>query len=92
MAAEQPHLQLLQVKLDYIPNILPQTGCLAKFAFRLQRRSKWAKSAIFAIFFFHFFEYVIVLQNLIFFKFFIHLIAFIFNLLFYVFQLTYMDL
>ena len=54
MAAEQPHLQLLQVKLDYIPNILPQTGCLAKFAFRLQRRSKWAKSAIFAIFFFVF--------------------------------------
>ena len=48
--AKQPHLLLLQVKLDYIPNILPQTGCPAKFAFRLQRGTKWAKSAIFAIF------------------------------------------
>ena len=27
--AEQPHLILLQVKLDYIANILPQTGCPA---------------------------------------------------------------
>ena len=44
-SAEQPHLILLQVKLDYISNILPQAGCLAKFAFRLQRGSKWAKSA-----------------------------------------------
>ena len=34
-AAEQPHLILLQVKLDYIPNILPQTECPAKLAFRL---------------------------------------------------------
>merc|ERR1711867_206155 len=50
-AAEQPHLILSQVKLDYIPNILPQTGCPAKFLFRLQRGSKWAKSAIFPIFF-----------------------------------------
>ena len=50
-SAKQPHLTLLQVKLDYIPNILPQTGCLAKFAFRLQRASKLAKSAIFRIFF-----------------------------------------
>ena len=24
---EQPHLILLHIKLDYIPNILPQTGC-----------------------------------------------------------------
>ena len=50
-SAEQPHLILLQMKLDYIPNILPQTGCPEKFAFRLQRGSKWAKSAIFSIFF-----------------------------------------
>ena len=49
--AEQPHLILLQMKLDYILNILPQTGCPAKFAFRLQRGSKLAKSAIFRIFF-----------------------------------------
>ena len=48
--AEQPHLILLHVKLDHIPNILPQTGCPAKFAFRLQSGSKWAKSAIFGIF------------------------------------------
>ena len=51
MAAEQTHLTFLQVKLDDIPNILPQTGCPAKLAFRLQRGPKWAKSAIFAIFF-----------------------------------------
>ena len=25
--AEQPHLILLQIKLDYIQNISPQTGC-----------------------------------------------------------------
>ena len=50
-AAEKPHLILLQVKLDYIPNILPQTGCPAKLSFRLQRGSKLAKSAIFRIFF-----------------------------------------
>ena len=49
-SAKQPHLILLQVKLDYIPNILPQTGCPPKFVFRLQRL-KWAKSAIFANFF-----------------------------------------
>ena len=49
--AEQPRLVLLQVKLDHIPNILPQTGCPSKFAFKPQRGSKWAKSAIFAIFF-----------------------------------------
>ena len=47
---KQPHLILLQVKLDYIPDILPKTGCPAKLAFRLQRRSKLAKSAIFGIF------------------------------------------
>ena len=29
MGAKQPHLILLQVKLDYIPNILAQTGCPA---------------------------------------------------------------
>ena len=40
-----------RLKLDYIPNILPQTRCPAKFAFRLQRGSKLAKSAIFCIFF-----------------------------------------
>ena len=51
MTAEQPHLILLQVKLDYIPNILLQTGCPAKLEFRLQRGSKLATSAIFAIFF-----------------------------------------
>ena len=51
VAAKQPHLILLQVKLDYIPDILLQTGCPGKFAFRLQRGSKWAKSAIFPIFF-----------------------------------------
>ena len=50
-AAEQSHLILLQVQLDHIPNILPQTVCLAKFAFRLQRAWKLAKSAIFRIFF-----------------------------------------
>ena len=49
--AKQPQLILSQVKLDYIPNILLQTGCPAKFAFRLQRGSKLAKSAIFSIFF-----------------------------------------
>ena len=49
--AEQPHLIFLQMELDYIPNILSQTGCPEKFAFRLQRGSKWAKSAIFSIFF-----------------------------------------
>ena len=49
-SAEQPHLILLHVKLDHIPNILPQTGCPAKFAFRLQRGPKWPKSAIFGIF------------------------------------------
>ena len=48
--AEQPHLILLNVKLDHIPNILPQTGCPAKFAFRLHRGPKWPKSAIFGIF------------------------------------------
>ena len=48
---EQPHLILLQMKLDYIPDILPQTGCSAKLSFRLQRGSKLAKSAIFRIFF-----------------------------------------
>ena len=47
-ASKQPHLMLLQVKLDYIANILPQTGCPAKLEFRLQRGSKWA---IFGIFF-----------------------------------------
>ena len=51
VGAEQPHLILLQVKLDYRPNILLQTGCTAKFAFRLQRGSKLAKSAIFRVFF-----------------------------------------
>ena len=45
--AKQPHLLLLQKKLNYIPNILRQTGCPTKFAFRLQRGSKLAKSAIF---------------------------------------------
>ena len=49
---EQPHLILLPTKLDHIPNISPQTGCPAKFAFRLQRGSKLAKSAIFRIFWF----------------------------------------
>ena len=48
--AEQPHLILLHVKLDHIPNILPQTGCPVKFAFRLHRGPKWPKSAIFGIF------------------------------------------
>ena len=43
---EQPNFILLQVKPDHIPN-----RCPAKFAFRLPRGSKWAKSAIFAIFF-----------------------------------------
>ena len=50
-AAEQPHLILLQVKLEYIPNILPQTRCPAKLSARLQGGSKWAKSAIFGVFF-----------------------------------------
>ena len=50
--AKQPHLILLKVKLDYIPNILPLTKCSAKLAFRLQRGSKMrAKSSIFGIFF-----------------------------------------
>ena len=48
--AEQPHLILPQIKLDYIPNILPQTGYRAKFSFRLQGGSKLAKSATFGIF------------------------------------------
>ena len=42
--------EILQVKLDYMLNILLQTGCPAKFAFRLQRSSKLAKSAIFRFF------------------------------------------
>ena len=50
VAAKQLNLKLLMVKLDYITNILPQTGWPAKFTFRLKRGSKWAKSAIFAIF------------------------------------------
>ena len=50
-AAEQPHLILLHIKLDYKPNILPQTGCPEKLAFRRQRGLKLAKSAIFRIFF-----------------------------------------
>ena len=54
--AEQPHLIFLQVKLDYIPNILLKTRCPAKLAFRLQRGSKLPNSAIFRIFF-RFFEY-----------------------------------
>ena len=49
-SAEQPHLILLQVKLDYIPDTLTQTGCPAKLSFRLQIGSKLEKSAIFAIF------------------------------------------
>ena len=28
--AKQPHLILLQVKLDYMPNVLPQAGCPEK--------------------------------------------------------------
>ena len=51
MAAKHPHLMLLKVKPDYITNILAQTECPAKFAFRLQRGSRWAKSAIFGTFF-----------------------------------------
>ena len=50
-AAEIPHLIFLQVKLDYIPNIMPKTGCPAKLAFRFQRGSKLANSAIIRIFF-----------------------------------------
>ena len=49
-AAEQPHLILLQVKLNHVPNFLPQTGCAEKFAFKFQRGSKLANSAIFGIF------------------------------------------
>ena len=41
-AAEQP-----PHTLDFMSESLPETGCPAKFAFRLQRGSKWAKSAIF---------------------------------------------
>ena len=44
-AAYQPHLIP-----DYIPKILPQTAYPSKFAFRLQRGSKWKKSAVFEIF------------------------------------------
>ena len=44
-------LILLQVKLDHIPDILPQIGWPVKLPFRLQRGPKWTKSAIFAIFF-----------------------------------------
>ena len=51
VVAEQPHLILLQVKLDYVRNIMPQTGCPAKFAFRLQRGYKSEKPAILGIFF-----------------------------------------
>ena len=29
-ATKQPRLLLLQLKLDYIPDIFPQTGCSAK--------------------------------------------------------------
>ena len=50
-SAEQPHLILLQMKLAYIPNILPQAEYPAKYAFGLQRGSKSAKSAIFRLFF-----------------------------------------
>ena len=56
MGAELPHLILLHFKLEYIPNILPQTGCTARLAFRVQKGSKCAKSAIFAIF--RFFIYI----------------------------------
>ena len=51
VVTEKPHLILLQVKLDYIPDILPQTGCPEKVSFRLLRGSKLARSGIFAIFF-----------------------------------------
>ena len=34
--AEQPHHMLLQVRLDYILDILPQTKCPAIFSFWLQ--------------------------------------------------------
>ena len=51
VGANQPHLILLQIKLDYRANILPQTGCPAKFAFRLQGGSKRARSAVLAFFF-----------------------------------------
>ena len=50
-AAKQPNLILFQVKLDYIPDILRQTRCPEKVAFRLQRVSNQAKSAVFDIFF-----------------------------------------
>ena len=70
MGAKQPHPILLQDELDHIPNILPQTGCPEKFAFRIQRGSKWAKSAIFAIFS----VFRIYLPNYFFYKkFFVHL-------------------
>ena len=41
---------LLQVKPDYIPDIMTQTGCPVEFSFRLQGSPKWPKSAIFSIF------------------------------------------
>ena len=58
--AKQLHLILLQVKLEYIPNILPLTGCPEKLGFRLQRGSMWAKSA-----FCHFFGFSNITDKLI---------------------------
>ena len=54
----QTHIQLKfspwkirrNMKLDYIPNILPQTRCPAKFSFRLKGSSNWLKVAIFVVF------------------------------------------
>ena len=37
VAAKQLNLKLLMVKLDYITNILPQTGWPKKLALRLQK-------------------------------------------------------
>ena len=45
-SAEQPRLILLQVKLDYIPNILPLTRCLGS------RDAQSVQSRLFSVFFF----------------------------------------
>ena len=54
--AKQPHLILLQVKLDYIPNIFPQTACPGKLTFRalgsIEAQNK--QSRLFLPFFFSF--------------------------------------
>ena len=45
---EQPHVIILYVKLDHIQNILPQTGCPAKFAFSDSTEAQSGRSRLFS--------------------------------------------